>query len=210
MKRSDNRGFTLIELLVVIGIIAILASILFPVFARSREKARQASCISNQRQLGLAFDMYVNDYDGIYPGAPAGPSGAGVYGGWVWYAAFASPQTGPNRLDPTQGGLYPYVGNAQVYMCPSDATRSGLSFELNGNLRHAPEALVLDPANCILLAEEDQFGTANDGYFNVDTSPDPVIRRHNDGAVYTFADGHAKWRRWSNEETWADCALAAP
>ncbi|PIU62351.1 MAG: hypothetical protein COS85_18685 [Armatimonadetes bacterium CG07_land_8_20_14_0_80_59_28] len=62
---SKNQGFTLIELLTVIAIIAILASILFPTFARAREKARTTSCMSNQKQLGLAFQMYRDDYDGV-------------------------------------------------------------------------------------------------------------------------------------------------
>ncbi len=64
MKR---KGFTLIELLVVIAIIAILAAILFPVFAKAREKGRQASCQSNLKQLGLAFAQYATDYDGLLP-----------------------------------------------------------------------------------------------------------------------------------------------
>ena len=66
-RPKDRRGFTLIELLVVIAIIAILAGILFPVFAQAREKARQASCQSNLRQLGLATAMYIQDYDETYP-----------------------------------------------------------------------------------------------------------------------------------------------
>src|ERR671915_189714 len=65
---GSRRGFTLIELLVVIAIIAILAAILFPVFAQAREKARAASCLSNVRQMGLAAVMYANDYDETYPG----------------------------------------------------------------------------------------------------------------------------------------------
>jgi prepilin-type N-terminal cleavage/methylation domain-containing protein len=62
-----KKGFTLIELLVVIAIIAILAAILFPVFARAREKARQSACLSNVKQLGLGIMQYVQDYDGMYP-----------------------------------------------------------------------------------------------------------------------------------------------
>jgi prepilin-type N-terminal cleavage/methylation domain-containing protein len=64
---SRNQAFTLIELLVVIAIIAILAAILFPVFAQAREKARQASCLSNAKQIGLAGQMYAQDYDEILP-----------------------------------------------------------------------------------------------------------------------------------------------
>ncbi|MBC7807537.1 MAG: prepilin-type N-terminal cleavage/methylation domain-containing protein, partial [Akkermansiaceae bacterium] len=69
-QRNQGRvksGFTLIELLVVIAIIAILAAILFPVFAQAREKARQISCLSNQKQIGIAMMMYVQDYDETYP-----------------------------------------------------------------------------------------------------------------------------------------------
>ena len=83
MKRPNTlKGFTLIELLVVIAIIAILAAILFPVFAQAREKARQISCLSNEKQIGLAFMQYIQDYDETYPhqqfdGAPAG---SGTFG----------------------------------------------------------------------------------------------------------------------------------
>ena len=100
MKYTDQRGFTLIELLVVIAIIAILAAILFPVFAKVREKARQTTCTSNLKQLGLAYAQYTQDYDEYYPIAPA-------LVGWA-------------------GELYPYVKSASVgggaYFCPDDTS----------------------------------------------------------------------------------------
>src|SRR4029079_6406619 len=79
-----QRGFTLIELLVVIAIIAILAAILFPVFAQAREQARKTSCTSNMRQIGLALNMYVQDYDEMLPTqSPENWPVGGVKGSWI-------------------------------------------------------------------------------------------------------------------------------
>jgi prepilin-type N-terminal cleavage/methylation domain-containing protein/prepilin-type processing-associated H-X9-DG protein len=104
---SGKRAFTLIELLVVIAIIAILAAILFPVFAQAREKARQTACLSNMKQWGLAFVMYVQDYDERSP--MAGAEG--------WHR---------NQVPPFASqwwvALVPYMKNNQVYVCPSDAS----------------------------------------------------------------------------------------
>src|SRR3984957_3114452 len=81
MSRTAHRrtGFTLIELLVVIAIIAILAAILFPVFAQAREKARQTTCTNNEKQISLAFLMYVQDFDEMFPNSDYGSSGNAVY-----------------------------------------------------------------------------------------------------------------------------------
>src|ERR1700733_12377722 len=95
-KGAGQRAFTLIELLVVIAIIAILAAILFPVFAQAREKARQTSCLSNEKQLALAAVQYTQDYDEMWPIASTG----GQYG-WA-------------------GKLYAYVKSVQVFQCPDD------------------------------------------------------------------------------------------
>src|SRR5579871_6149529 len=114
-RTTRSTGFTLIELLVVIAIIAILAAILFPVFARAREKARQASCQSNLRQLGLATLMYVQDYDEVYPLAEYAD------GLTYWFGACAANcSSSSNRTwDKTRGLLYPYMKNQQVQRCPS-------------------------------------------------------------------------------------------
>jgi prepilin-type N-terminal cleavage/methylation domain-containing protein len=108
MKSSRRTGFTLIELLVVIAIIAILAAILFPVFAQAREKARQASCTSNVKQIGLALAMYTQDHDELMP--TAFPQIAPINGGNI------------DRV-PFDMQLLPYIKNDQVFACPSDETR---------------------------------------------------------------------------------------
>jgi prepilin-type N-terminal cleavage/methylation domain-containing protein/prepilin-type processing-associated H-X9-DG protein len=106
MRRT--RAFTLIELLVVIAIIAILAAILFPVFAKAREKGRQASCQSNLKQIGLAFAQYMQDYDGYWPtGCPDGQPGNqpdalnSCWDGWIANA------------------IVTYIKNYQIFTCPS-------------------------------------------------------------------------------------------
>src|SRR5690606_16616051 len=101
LSRSRHRGFTLIELLVVIAIIAILAAILFPVFARARENARRSSCASNLKQIALGYLMYANDNDGRLP--------AYIKNGSATWA---------KTYEPT----IEYVKNEQIYRCPSAPT----------------------------------------------------------------------------------------
>ncbi len=105
--KSKRSGFTLIELLVVIAIIAILAAILFPVFAKAREKARQTSCLSQTKQLGLAFIQYYQDYDEKLPaGTQNTPGGAFLDKPGVGWA----------------GQIYSQVKSANIYKCPDDST----------------------------------------------------------------------------------------
>jgi prepilin-type N-terminal cleavage/methylation domain-containing protein/prepilin-type processing-associated H-X9-DG protein len=104
-SRSTRSGFTLIELLVVIAIIAILAAILFPVFAQARDKARQASCLSNCKQIGTGIMMYVQDYDELYPNGGHGTPGGGDPSN-RWYKE-----------------IFSYVKNIGVYTCPSRPNR---------------------------------------------------------------------------------------
>jgi prepilin-type N-terminal cleavage/methylation domain-containing protein len=142
---KSRRGFTLIELLVVIAIIAILAAILFPVFARAREQARKTSCISNMKQIGLAALMYAQDYDETFTdsrqattaldgsgGDCPGTAGCSVIGQIAGYHCAAhiqcygirlyAPGTGTTTkvLAGYPARLVPYVKNTQIFICPSD------------------------------------------------------------------------------------------
>lgn len=189
-----RKGFTLIELLVVIAIIAILAAILFPVFARAREKARQTSCLSNAKQMGLAYAMYAQDFD------DRGPCYDYVAGG-TWRMSW-------------DALLYNYVKNEQVFVCPTFATRkeSGCymrtpmgwlpicGYGFNHDVRLRSMSDIVKPAETIVICDSNCKVNPHDGRINFEGEPYPntyyhngVIRSHNGGANFTFCDGHAKW-----------------
>jgi prepilin-type N-terminal cleavage/methylation domain-containing protein/prepilin-type processing-associated H-X9-DG protein len=171
-----KRGFTLIELLVVIAIIAVLAAILFPVFAEAREKGRQTVCVSNQRQLAAAVHLYLNDHDETFPMGLAQVSG-GYYDGEYpvpvdWRLSQAS---NPALIRAFQShwshALQPYIKSLEIYRCPSAIVlqaRGGgveadyanavkppapVSYSYNGLLHGLPLAQVERPTQVILWWE---------------------------------------------------------
>ena len=211
---TSNRkkaAFTLIELLVVIAIIAILAAILFPVFARAREKARQASCQSNLKQLQLALLMYVQDFDERTPIGQTGP----------WYAV-------PHY------SIYPYVKNEEVYVCPSGKpTWDGVGVGVNpwpfpwnhmghyGVNRYLSTtksiAQIQDVAKAIYWIDHSTGGCAwyaGPEYWPAHTAATHgegdeaflqgfmLAARHNSGANCSFMDGHVKWFKKEAYTTW--------
>jgi prepilin-type N-terminal cleavage/methylation domain-containing protein/prepilin-type processing-associated H-X9-DG protein len=212
-----KRGFTLIELLVTIAIISILASILFPVFARARENARRASCLSNLKQIGLGFMMYIQDYDEHYP------------------ANFTNFVDGTHRIY-YFAAVAPYIQSKQVWYCPSQSVTS-TTIQMNGSyaqLAYSPwastdympnyyynflfggndlvgstyrlsQAALTTPSYLFILwdmetnypsVEANCVGGANHyGCRPGDTPSTPAAGEgiHLSGDNYAFADGHVKW-----------------
>jgi prepilin-type N-terminal cleavage/methylation domain-containing protein len=202
--RQARGGFTLIELLVVIAIIAILAAILFPVFAQARDKAREATCLSNNKQIGLAVAMYLQDNDSTYPAQHAD----GIY-----VFAVKGKDQGQNYYDE----LGPYIKSGQVWICPSDKLNPvnekparlappSLGYHMNGNLISATgltEAAVAAPSNCQLMRESGWGYVWLRAYLRpfpkdcdaiVDVNGKSFLSGlHRDGFTFLMADTHAKW-----------------
>ena len=210
MARSRRSGFTLIELLVVIAIIAILAAILFPVFARARAKAQQVSCLSNQKQLVLAFLMYAQDYDDTMAPAYYFTNGWNVEHGWdftIDYAAWSF----------TPGLIGPYTKNTQINGCPQatgiasyDRQTTGYAYNVSyvgatwdeGNLP-AQLGAISYPSETVMLSDAaywDSMGGAVTATNYLRAPGDPyysyvgpnVHFRHNGVAEVAYCDGHVK------------------
>jgi prepilin-type N-terminal cleavage/methylation domain-containing protein/prepilin-type processing-associated H-X9-DG protein len=218
-----RRGFTLIELLVVIAIIAILAAILFPVFARAREKARQASCQSNLKQIGLAVLMYVQDYDETGPRGTAGTGtnwnfvGGGNCGG-CFQRYDANWQNVTAGAKPNYNILTPYIKNTQLWYCPSGGGTDFRSYGWNRGSDGRALAVITGPSQTVMFADAAQSTTTGHGniawishnWTDVNTdqnccSSGPgsegaanfhahhISDIHNGGANIAFWDGHVKW-----------------
>lgn len=260
MKFCRRLAFTLIELLVVIAIIAILAAILFPVFAQAREAARKTACLSNMKQIGLAMGMYTQDYDETFPHCP--------WDGQAFGGGYDSPNPNYHTRMTWISQYTPYIKNKQVWVCPSDPNPKGRgtgyyappggedsiwgvptpnSYGVNMNLhpyvatpgqegscsgcpwfnggRARAMASLQTPASTYAISDSGRYvmeewwvdvtarfanynriyadgGSVGGGGRLCQAQPERCqqssIKRHQDGSVIVYADGHAKWQKWQN------------
>jgi len=205
-RTKVKRGFTLIELLVVIAIIAILAAILFPVFARARENARRTSCQSNLKQVGLGLRQYTQDNDELFPLTYVDVNASGTFnaGDTGWVVA-----------------IQPYVKSYQLFQCASETngmvsspgttssdTAGYTDYWYNAGLAGMNESGINFVANTIANGDGDSGHAAYCLSGNGGTAPAPCAAwtagtapgsgyavRHLDGANFAYADGHVKWLR---------------
>ena len=221
--RFHQRAFTLIELLVVIAIIGILASLLLPVLSRAKAKGQEAACLSNVRQLQLAWTMYVGDHDNVMPENKM--TGIGLLGcvsttnSWV----VGNAQGSADLNDIKSGSIFSYTPNPGVYHCPADhstllgastsRTRSySMDSYLNGGLDvriyggYLPGIVIKaselgpNPTGVFVFLDESEV-TIEDGVYLLYHDPadfwqNGPAHRHGQGANLSFADGHCEHWRW--------------
>ena len=211
-------GFTLIELLVVIAIIAILAAILFPVFARARENARRASCQSNLKQIGLGILQYTQDYDEKYPMAYYTGRDVQTNTSMPGYKFTVSDTNGvPSHWISWMDITFPYIKSVQIFVCPSATFTPDVipSYGYNRQISHSTDdqipialATVQRPSECVLILDYNNptgtYAQPLDGNYwaNSNNGTEKIVAPHLEGGNVAFADGHVKWFNRKSADFW--------
>lgn len=208
MNTSRRSGFTLIELLVVIAIIAILAAILFPVFTSAKEKGRMTSCLSNLKNLSMAFRMYADSNGGRLPCS---------FSGWDPNGSDWCGCVNPGYADGVQlekGAIWNYAGkNKRIFACPTDANMLTTSWNMRTKSKNYPISYAMNywlgppaarpaidalrsPSKVLLLIHEGR-NNIDDGCFawapNNTNGLNLPSNVHYGGSTVSYVDGHAKW-----------------
>ena len=203
---ARRRAFTLIELLVVIGIIAILIAILMPALNKGREQARRVRCMSNMRQLSVAWTLYVQNNRGKLPSADTDRKA------WDWV------KSGDTFDSLKQGVLWPYVNNWEAYWCPNDRIHYKRTYSMNswldgegpagpdGKLATRISQIRYPSYTFVFIEEMDPRGYLINS-FMVTLYPDPTwidipAPMHSRVGLLSFADGHAQMWPWTDPRTW--------
>jgi prepilin-type N-terminal cleavage/methylation domain-containing protein/prepilin-type processing-associated H-X9-DG protein len=210
-----KRGFSLIELLMTLAIVALLASLIAPALSRAKDQARQAACLNNLRQLGIAAQLYWDDHEGrAFPYRGASTNNGDLY----WFGWLERGAEGTRRFDRTPGALYPYLGAHGVEVCPSlnyqmanfklkaEGAAYGYGYNIHlspfGAERPVKMSAVAAPANLGVLADAAQVNTFQppatpehpmlEEFYYISTNEPTTHFRHRGRANLVFADSHVE------------------
>ena len=208
-----RKGFTLIELLVVIAVIAILMAILLPALKSAREQGKRAVCLNNLKQLQITWHMYADDNDGKIVNGSASWD-AGGENPWAWIPP-RNVSLAEAREIFERGALYEYVSMPKFFKCPSGVQGEWATYAIvdamNGHawggglpkgvyIKHRSD--IRQPGSRIVFIDEGRlsFGSWTI-YYDEPRWWDPVPLRHGKGTTFSFVDGHAEYRKWTNQQT---------
>jgi len=208
-RRIRLRGFTLIELLVVIAVIAVLMAILMPALQKAREQGKRVSCMSNLKQLQIAWGMYADDFNGRIVN---GHVGWGT-NPWAWVPSdYASSQEAQQTFE--RGALYRYVSAPKIFKCPTgergqwgtyaivDAMNSHDFGNMPKGVHVKNRSDIRQPGQRLVFLDEGRLSPGSwTIYYDQERWWDCVPIRHGMGSTFSFVDGHAEYRKWTDPRT---------
>jgi len=226
-QNDPAAGFTLIELLVVIAVIAILMSILMPALSRAREQGKRATCLSNLKNLTIAWIMYADDNDDKLVNGDSGEYGITSNGPYWVQSDWGSTMTEATKKKAIiDGALYPYTQTIKIYKCPTVERRSSTSYgqiskifrtysiadSMNckgwSQMNTVPisrRMKIKEPANRTVFLDDGGTCPSALGGWTVWATQwnwwDPPPVRHGDGTMFSFADGHSDYHKWEDPRT---------